>query len=98
MLTGSGPYDTPSAEDSAVMQTYLDPLLEQLSGEGICEVTDQDDIPEAWFLPLARLLANVAGPRFGTPVNEDARIKDEAMLRRLTAAPPTYGPACASYF
>jgi hypothetical protein len=98
MLTGSGPYDTPSAEDSAVMQTYLNPLLEQLALDEVCEVTDQDDIPDAWFLPLARLLANVAGPRFGTPVNDDARRMDEALLRKLTAAPPTYEPACASYF
>jgi hypothetical protein len=42
------------------------------------------------FPPLARLLANMAGPDFGSPINQDAKRDDENTLKRITSNRPTY--------
>ena len=98
ILTGMDPYQQPAKEDLLVVGEYLDPLIEQLAADGICVVHDPENIPDSWFLPLARLLANVAGPRFGSAMNEDAKTVDERTLRRLTAATVTYEPLKVDYF
>lgn len=98
ILTGMDPNNEPSPDELRVFDRYLDPLLAQLDADEICTVADEENIPDAWFLPLARLLANVAGPRFGSPMNEEAKAIDERLLRRLNAAPPTYEPRCAEFF
>jgi hypothetical protein len=98
ILTGMDPNQEPESEELTAIGNYLAPLVEQLAEDGICVVQDVEDIPDSWFLPLARLLANVAGPRFGSPMNEDAKMIDERTLRRLTAAPPTYEPLRVEYF
>jgi hypothetical protein len=98
ILTGMDPNQEPEIEELTAVGNYLEPLLEQLRVDGICFVQDEEEIPDEWFLPLARLLANVSGPRFGSPMNEEAKLVDEMVLRRLTAAPQTYEPLQAEYF
>jgi hypothetical protein len=98
ILTGMDPNQEPEIEEITAVGNYLEPLLEQLRVDGICFVQDEEEIPDEWFLPLARLLANVAGPRFGSPMNEEAKQVDEMVLRRLTAATVTYEPLQAEYF
>jgi hypothetical protein len=98
ILLGMPPYQEPAPEELIAIGAYVDPLLEQLQEDKICFVQDEEAIPDVWFLPLARLLANVAGPRFGSPMNEEAKLIDERTLRRLTAAEPTYEPMQADYF
>lgn len=98
ILTGMDPYQQPETEELNAIGKYLNPLVEQLAQDGVCVVENIDDIPDAWFLPLARLLANVAGPRFGSPMNEDAKTIDERALRRLTSATTTYETLRVSYF
>lgn len=98
ILTGMDPNQEPEVEELTAVGKYLDPLVEQLAADGVCIVQDIEEIPDSWFLPLARLLANVAGPRFGSPMNEDAKQIDERALRRLTAAPPTYEALGGKYF
>jgi len=98
ILTGNDPFQAPAVEELEVIGMYVDPLLEQLSRDNIVTVSNPDEIPDAVFLPLARLLANVAGPRFGSPMNEQAKQIDERALRRLTATIPTYEPLKTEYF
>lgn len=98
ILTGLDPQQTPAAEDLDVIGTYVDPLVAQLESDEIVAITDTDNIDEAYFMPLARLLANVAGPRFGSPMNEQAKQIDEMALRRLTANKPTYEVMQAEHF
>jgi hypothetical protein len=98
ILTGFDPQNTPAAEDLATILTYVDPLLAQLQADEIVYIDDSDAIPNEYFLPVARLLANVAGPRFGSPMNEDAKKIDERALRRLNTPQPTYEVVKAEYF
>jgi hypothetical protein len=98
ILTGLDPSQQPAAEDLETIGKYVDPLLEQLSADGIIAITDKNSISQAVFLPLTRLLANVAGPRFGSPMNADAKKADEAALRRIAASRPTYETIRAEYF
>jgi hypothetical protein len=78
-----------SDEDSATIGALLDPLLLQLSLDGVVGVADANAIPSEYFLPLARLLANEASPSFGIAYSRDAKLENEHQLRRLTAMRPT---------
>lgn len=98
ILTGTDPSQTPPNEDLETIGQYVDPLLAQLEADQIVSVADQDEIPNEYFLPLARLLANVAGPRFGAPVNDAARRMDEQTLRRMTSGKATYEIQRAVYY
>lgn len=92
------PGEAPSSEDSDTMDGLIDPLLSQLAVDQIIYIGDPEQIELEYFLPLARLLANIAGPDFGSPINEGAKATDEALLRRMTASKPTYERLKAVYF
>lgn len=98
ILTGLDPSQVADAEEVDSIGVYVGPLLAQLAADEIVYITDEDEIPNEYFLPITRLLANVAGPRFGSPMNADAKMMDEATLRRLTASKPTYEPMKVEYF
>jgi hypothetical protein len=40
----------------------------------------------------------MAGPDFGSPVNDQAKERDEATLRRLASTKPTYTALKVQYF
>lgn len=92
------PGETLSAEDQETFDGLVDPLIAQLSGEGIVYIQDDEAIEVEYFLPLARLLANMAGPDFGSPINEDAKAMDERTLRRISAAKPSYEVLKTEYY
>lgn len=92
------PGETLSAEDDETFDGLVDPLIAQLAADQIVGIQDSEAIELEYFLPLARLLANIAGPDFGSPINEDAKNVDEATLRRLTSSGPTYQPLKVEYF
>ncbi|WP_375790877.1 hypothetical protein ACE102_33720 [Bradyrhizobium sp. vgs-9] len=92
------PGEALSAEDDDTFDGLVDPLIAQLAADDIIYIQDSDAIEVELFLPLARLLANIAGPDFGSPINEDAKRSDEALLRRLAAATPTYAALKVDYF
>ncbi len=98
ILTGEDAFNQPGPEELDAIGMYVDPLLAQLAKDEIVYIGDSDEIPDEYFLPIARLLANVAGPRFGSAMNEQAKQIDEAALRRLTSAEPTYEVLKTTYF
>jgi hypothetical protein len=98
LLTGMGIEQSPAAEDLQSIGEYVEPLMAQLEADSVISYIDTDEIPDELFLPLARLLANVAGPEYGTAMNEDARRRDEQMLRRLLSSKPTYETQKAVYY
>lgn len=84
------PGETLSTEDDETLDDLVDPLIAQLAQDGIIYIDDADEIDVAYFIPLARLLANMAGPDFGSPINEGAKLRDEMILRRMASTKPTY--------
>lgn len=92
------PGEAPSTEDYNTMDGLVDPLIAQLAADEIVYINDDDAIEVAYFIPLANLLANMGGPDFGSPVNDDAKARDEATLRRLVAGKPSYQPQVGEYF
>jgi hypothetical protein len=92
------PGEAPSNEDYATVDGLIDPLIAQLATDQIAYISDAEAIELELFMPLARLLANAAGPDFGSPVNMEAKADDEKILRRLTAAKPTYERLKVDYF
>ena len=92
------PGETLSSEDEETFDGLVDPLVAQLAADQIVYIQDTEVIENEYFLPLARLLANIAGPDFGSPINEEAKAQDEQTLRRLSSRRPSYAPAQAEYF
>ena len=99
VATGLDPFQDPGVEEIAPLKAALPDLLDQLAEDRICVVQDPENIPNSWFLPLARLLANTCAPDLsGAPMDEAAKLTDEAALRRLTSAEATFEPLQGHYF
>ncbi len=92
------PGEALSTEDDETLDDLVDPLIAQLAQDNIIYIDDSEEIDVAFFMPLARLLANMAGPDFGSPINEDARVRDEQTLRRLASTKPTYETLKTEHF
>jgi hypothetical protein len=92
------PGEAPSTEDYNTMDNLVDPLIAQLLADDVIYVDDADAIPVAYFIPLANLLGNLAGPDFGSPVNDEAKFRDEATLRRITSTKPQYTTLKTVYY
>lgn len=75
-----------SAEDSEVIVRRLSPKNEELNARAICYIPDLDDIEDAFFLPLASVMAAELAGAFGIVGSQKqaldaAAIKGEAALR-----------------
>jgi hypothetical protein len=99
---GSG--ETPSAEDVAIASGALGPLLAEIAALGVAYVvtsadTAAEEIPDELFQGLSTLLAMDIAAEFGSPAPADeARQNAMNVLRRITAAGPTYETLQATYF
>jgi hypothetical protein len=91
------PGETLSTEDDDTFDGLVDPLIAQLAADNIVTIQDSEAIEVALFLPLARLLANIAGPDFGSPVNWRPRQATRWTLRLVSTA-PTYEVMQGNYF
>ncbi len=92
------PGETLSPEDADTFDGLIDPLVAQLAADEVVYIANTEEIELEFFLPLARLLANIAGPDFGSPINEAAKIADEAELKKITSTRPTYAPQEGNYY
>lgn len=85
-------------EDYAKFDEAVAPLLAELSGAEVVTVGNVDEIDDAIFLPLARILMNEVGEDFGRPTSDDFRALQERRIRRVTASGPTYQTMTTDYF
>jgi hypothetical protein len=92
------PGEAAAPEDYATVDDMIDPLVAQLNSDTVYYVQDPDQIELDAFMPLARLLANVCGPEFGAPINDDAKTRDEAILKRIGSTRPTFEAQRVDYF
>lgn len=92
------PGETMSTEDDETFDGLVDPLVAQLAADDVVYIDNIEEIDLAYFMPLARLLANIAGPDFGSPVDPAAKAADEQALRKIVSTRPTYEVLKGSYF
>ena len=90
--------DPLSDEDSDTIENLVDPLVQQLSLDGVVEIGDTDQIPSEYFIALANLLANAAAPSFGQQTSPDVKFANETQLRKLSATKPTGETQRGVYF
>lgn len=85
------PYgQTAEADDAAVVDALVVPLLARLSGEHITTILDPDAIPEDQFLDVAILLADVAKSEFGlAALPQDDPDEARVRLRTIVSVGPT---------
>lgn len=74
---------TPAAEDYAVVDNDLEPVLSDLSAREIYPFGDPDNIEDEAFVHLADILANSVAADFGREPSESVRIMAENRLRVL---------------
>jgi hypothetical protein len=72
-------------EDAELVKGYADDLLPQLLASGIVTLYPGQQIAEEIFTPLARMLANEAGPEFGRPRDQGIFDNSELQIRRVLA-------------
>lgn len=87
----------PAVEDTARVQNNLPSLFEEIAGREIVYVADPQNIPSAWFMPLAVVCAYELRRIFGITGQAAADLKlgnDEAIgnLKMMTRGRPTYEP------
>ena len=87
----------PQEEDVAQILLNLPTLFEELAGREIVYVGDPDNIPEVYFLSLAKIGAYEFRDEFGIQEQDAALLKianDEAIsnLKVITRGRPTYEP------
>lgn len=87
-----------STEDYATLDDLLDPILAQLAADRIIYIQDDDAIELAVFLPLAAVLSNMAGPSFGSPINDEALARDHQTLRRINSTQANTETVKAVYY
>ena len=95
LTDAAGTFD---ASDETAIDNYFDPLIAQLRIDEVCDVDDEDAIPDEWYIALADLLANSCGPEFGIEYNPDKKRVREAELLKLTSGKPTFETLVGEYF
>ena len=86
------------AEYADRLSFNVDPLIMQLTADGICDVATAEAIPSEWFDSIAGLLANQCASLGGKTYDPAVKQFYEGMLRRVTASGPTYNVQEADYF
>lgn len=75
----------------------IDPVLAEI--EDIVYVGDRDEIPDAFFQTIARLVAVHSAAKFSNaPVDLALVEQHEQRLRYLASTRPTYEPATGEYY
>lgn len=95
-IVGTG--QTLEAEYREKINGNVDPLLAQLSAEGVAHVGNPEQIPAEMFDPLAGLLANVNAPLAGKAYDLSVKEYYERTLRRIGSGEPTYEVLEGTYF
>lgn len=100
----------PDVEDVQYVTEMLDGLYRQLAALDICYIPDPNNIPGAFFLLLADIVAGECSPKFGSDPDTFARNTQKGLgvppgsgaaamaLKQITRGRPTFEPLRACYF
>ena len=97
-IIGAG--ETLTGDDFDYVERRIDSRLEYLATEGLTPFDIQGVIPQAYMLPLARVIAADLAPGHGMDVQKAAALGEAGMreLRRLKAKPYFGTPNKATYY
>lgn len=98
ILQEEGTGQSLAAEDTTLVNDAVVPLTDELAATGVLRIGSLDEIEDAVFLPLARMLANEVGDDFGRPYSEDYRLVQERRIRKVTATGPLYTTLETDYY
>lgn len=100
----------PDVEDVQYVTEMLDGLYRQLAGLDICYIPDPNNIPGAFFLLLADIVAGECSAKFGSDTDLFARLTQKGLgvppgsgaaamaLKQITRGRPTFEPLRVCYF
>lgn len=77
---------TPSADDVAVIENEIDPVMSDLATRDVYQWGDPDEFDNDAFIHLALILANSKARVFGGAYDDNLRLRCEARLRQLEPA------------
>lgn len=86
------------ALDYAAFDAAVPRILAELSEADVVTVGDVEAIDDAIFLPLARILMNEVGEKFGRPTDPAFRAESERRIRIVLADRPLYVHSQPDYF
>lgn len=95
-VVGTG--QSPEAEDTAKIDDIIDAVAADLEAREIYSIPDLDEIEDGAFEWVADMLAYMAAPDFGAPIDETKRQRAEYMLIRQQSTKPTFQPLAVDYF
>jgi len=86
------------AEHEQALDDGIDPMLLQLAEEKICVVSNSNEIPTAWFDPLAAILGNRNAGGFGGQFDPAQDMYQKAVLKKLVSGDASFEITKAEYF
>lgn len=95
-VIGSG--QQASAEDYAIVNQDVEPVMADLAKRNVWQWGDLDQIPDEALIHLAIILAGSAAAQFGIAADDIRRIYAEARLKELRTVPDAGDPIRAEYF
>ena len=100
----------PDVEDVQYVTEKLDAIFRMLAGLDICYIPDPNNIPGAFFSPLADIVAGDCATKFGSDPDLFARLTQKGIgvppgsgaaamaLKQMSRGRPTFEPLRACYF
>ena len=100
----------PDVEDVQYVTEKLDAIYRMLAGLDICYIPDPNNIPGAFFSPLADIVAGDCATKFGSNPDDFAKLTSKGLgvppgsgaaamaLKQISRGRPTFEPLRIHYF
>lgn len=100
----------PDVEDVQYVTEKLDAIFRMLAGLDICYIPDPNNIPGAFFSPLADIVAGDCATKFGSNPDDFAKLTQKGLgvppgsgaaamvLKQIMRGRPTFEPLRVCYF
>lgn len=88
----------PEPEDMLIVDKMIDGKVAELARRRVLYLQDVSAIEDEFFLPLARIVGNAAGPKFGQPRDPNIDFDAERTLREMQPEPGAGDTVRADYF
>jgi hypothetical protein len=98
ILVGGDVGASMSDEDATALDGYIDSVVAEFNSDGDTYIGDPNDLDDALFIPISKLVANAAAEEFGGKSDEAVAQQWRNRIRVLTRQTPGYGPQIVDYF